>query len=512
MALQKRILSITIIALIFSVTFTGCSKLDTTDIGSDLLPAVDNVNTFEEILAINTTQGIFNPDTTVVGSTDDHVLGKINNDPLFGTTEANVYAQLKPTFYPYYFGNAKDTIDPVLDSRTGFDSVVLCLAYKGNWGDSLVPLQLQVKEITNTPGNNGQWDSVYKRKDINYIPATTGSVIGNATINIADLGKYIVYANRKDSVKNQIRIKLSSTFANSLFVRDTIVTGNNSFRSDSLFRAFNNGFAIIANGSGNSLVYTNLNDANTKLEIHYRRKNGGVIDTTFSSFKIALASTSSPILPSATANNIKRTRPAFTSPNEIYLQATPGTYANLNIPALSTLSNRIVHRAEIIIEQIPFNAQSDKDFSPPDFLYIDLKDTGTTERWKPIYFDLNPSVGYNPDNGNIFFPPAGSGSPIDYTYHGGYPRTKTDPFNNLITYYNFNITRYVQQIVTKHTTNYDLRLYAPYLINYPQYYNAGIFESGQRSGNNLLATGRVRVGSGTNPNYKMRLRIVYSKI
>jgi Domain of unknown function (DUF4270) len=506
MALQKRILFITIIALIFSVTFAGCSKLDTTDIGSDLLPAVDNVNTFEEILPVNTTQGIFNPDTTQVGATDDHVLGKINNDPLFGTTEANVYAQFKPTFYPYYYNIPKDSL-------VAFDSVVLCLAYKGNWGDSLIPLQLQVKEIANIPGNNGQWDSVYKIKSINYAPTTGSGVIGNATINIADLGKYMVYTNHKDSVKNQIRIKLSGAFVTELFLRDSSISGpKNSFRSDSLFRAFNNGIAIIANGSGNSLVYTNLNDANTKLEIHYRRKNGATIDTTFSSFKIALASTSSPILPSSTANYIKRTRPAFTSPNEIYLQATPGTYANLNIPALSTLSNRIVHRAEIIIEQIPFNTQSDNDFSAPDFLYIDLKDTTATDRWKPIYFDLNPSLGYDPDNGNVFFPRSGSGLAIDYAYHGGYPRSKTDMFNNPIKYYNFNITRYVQQIVTKHTTNYNLRLYAPYLINYPQYYNASISESGQRTGNNLLATGRVRVGSGTNPNYKMRLRIVYSKI
>ena len=72
--------------------------------------------------------------------------------------------------------------------------------------------------------------------------------------------------------------------------------------------------------------------------------------------------------------------------------------------------------------------------------------------------------------------------------------------------YNFNITRHVQQIVTKHTPNYTMRLFAPYSFTYPQ------FSSGDILGNNRVAKGRVRVGSGTNTNYRMRLHIVYSKI
>ncbi len=489
--MQKRILSIATVALLFSIIFVGCSKLDTTDIGSDLLPAVDNVTTFDTILPIITTQGIFNPDTTRVGSTDDNVLGRITSDPLFGTTQASIYAQFKPTFYPYYYD--------IKDSLVGFDSVVLCLSYKGNWGDSTVPLQLQVKEVL--PNAGGLWDSIYVRKDINYAPAL-GNTIGTATINISDLNNYIVYANHKDSVKNQIRIKLSTAFATSLFARDSSVAGaNNSFRSDSLFRAFNNGIAIIANGSGNALLYTNFNDANSKLEIHYRRKNAGVIDTTFSLLKVSISNAG--VSPSSTANNIIRNRPAFTSPNEIYLQTTPGTYANLSIPQLSALSNRIIHRAEIIVEQIPDIVNN--PFAEPDFLYIDLKDTGTTNNWKPVYFDLNPGVRYDPDfksNSISFFPTGG----IDFVYYGGFVKNKTDQFGNAIKYYNFNITRHVQQIVTNHTPNYPLRLFAPHEFTYPQY-SSGFIPFGNR-----LAEGRIKVGGGNNANYKMRLRIIYSKI
>jgi hypothetical protein len=499
---QKRILSIATIALLFSIIFVGCSKLDTTDIGGDLLPAVDNINTFDTLLNITTSQGIFN-DSTTVSRIDDQVLGKINSDPLFGTTTATIYAQFKPTFYPYYYGNAKDTINTTLNPLTGFDSVVLCLAYKGGWGDTVnTPLQLQVREIPYMLNNNGRWDSVTEIKDINFAPAMIGSVIGNATINIPSLSNYFKYATGKDSVKNQIRIKLSAAFADRLFARDTNVLGNNSFRSDSLYRVFNNGFAIEATGTGNVLLYTNFNDAATRLEIHYKRKNGGAIDTTYSSFKVSVPNANGVTL-SSTANKIVRNRPAFTSPDEIYLQTTPGTYANLSIPALATLSNRLIHRAEIIVEQIPDPVSP--LLSAPNFLYIDLKDTGANSNYKPIYLDLNPASIYNPDNSNVYgFLTSNSG--IDLSYFGGFNRDKKDPFGSgMIKYYNFNITRYVQQLVTRHTPNYAIRLYAASNLKYPQYnFVVPYF--------NRLANGRVKVGGGNNANYKMRLRIVYSKI
>jgi len=492
---QKRILSIAIITFFFfSFVNLGCSKLDTTDIGSDLLPAVDNVTTFDTLITINATQGVFN-DTTVITNTDNHALGKINNDPLFGTTRADVYAQFKPTFYPYYYGNAGDTI-------VGFDSVVLCLSYRGFWGDSTIPLQLQVSEVALSPTGGG-WDSVNQSINVNYAPPTT-NIIGNTIVDFSKVGNYVVYTNNKDSVKNHIRIKLSNAFAAAMFSRDTLPTGNNSFSSDSLFRRFQNGIAIKAIGTGNGIMYTNLTDSSSRLEVHFRRKNGGPVDTTFSSLQM-IATPGISMNASQTVNNIVRNRPAQVSnppSGEIYLQTSPGTYANLSIPDLSTVSNRIIHRAEVIIEQIPFSAPSDNYFSVPDFLYMDLKDTGIA-KWKPIFFDLNPSVSYDPNYQTGSYYPSGG---VDFFTFGGYARNKTDVFGNSIKFYNFNITRYVQQIITDHTNNYTLRLFAPYSFSYPQYFPSML------SYNNRIAAGRVKVGSGSNANYRMRLRLVYSKL
>ncbi|MBL7703529.1 MAG: DUF4270 family protein [Ferruginibacter sp.] len=497
--MQKRLLPLAITALLLSLIGWNCTKLDTTDIGGDLLPDVDNVRTFADTLLINTTQGFFN-DSTAVGRYDDHAIGKITNDPLFGTTTANVYMQLKPPFYPYYFGNVNDTI-------VGFDSVVLCLKYTGFWGDSILPVGLEVREVS----DNTFRDSVQKLNTTAYRPAGLGTVLGTAVVDARRMADTIYFNNKRDKVTNQIRIKLSNAWASQLFYRDSMKNnpGNNAFYNDSIYRNFYNGIAVLATGASNGLLYVSLSDTATKLEVHYRRKNGGPVDSVYNSlrFNPVITDDVTKIPASNATNYIERNRNGFpvktnTDPNVHYLQTAPGTFINLNIPGLATLSNRVIHRAEIIVEQIPTVDPLDEIFSTPNFLYVDLKDTGITDKWKPVYFDLNTATVYDPDNASGYIP-----GQIDYQYFGGYRRSKIDLLSgNLHKYYNFNITRYVQRIVTQHTRVYDMRLYAPFNLNYPQYSGAYI-----PYGNNI-AFGRVKIGSGSNPNFRLRLRIVYSKI
>lgn len=505
--MQKRILPLAITAItLFSLFGWNCTKLDTTDIGSDLLPAVDNVHTFDTTLFINSTQESYYSDSTYISKYDDYAVGSISNDPLFGSTKASIYMQLKPPFYPYYFGSPGDTINKATD----IDSVVLCLRYKGFWGDSTVPVHLEVQEVFDYIFK----DSVYKEYRTNYKPNVTGTVLATANIDVRTLGNYIKLSNGRDSVNNQIRIKLPASWAAQLFGRDSTKNGpNNAFYNDSLYRVAYHGIAVIGGNGGNGLMYASLADTATKLEIHYRKKTlgaGGKIDSVYSSFRlnpVADPSGAANAPRSNTSNYILRNRSALVlnpPAGEHYLQTAPGTFVNLNIPGLAGLSNRIIHRAEIIVEQIPTNAVLDEVFSTPNFLYLDLKDTGTANKWKPLYFDLNTSELYDPDyKTTVPYLP----SQINYQYYGAYRRSKTDVFGNPIKYYNINVSRYVQQIVTNHTPVYNMRLYAPFNLNYPQYsvYDYSAY------GNNI-AFGRIRIGSGTNPNYRLRLRIVYSKL
>ena len=249
-------------------------------------------------------------------------------------------------------------------------------------------------------------------------------------------------------------------------------------------------------------------DPSSRLEIHFRRRNAGKVDTIFNSLPLNSDIFGSPTnFSSAIANYVKRTRPGLPSGSqELYLQTTPGTYANLSIPGLSTLSNRIVHRAELIIQQIPEIPES--VFKTPNFLYLDLRDSTPAPRWKPIYHDLNTAANYDPDFQNPlsipYYPSVNIG--VDYLYYGGYRRNKTDQFGNNIYYYNFNITKYVQDIVTTHRHNYDLRLMSPSKFDYPQYL------ADYEIYGNSIAFGRVKVGGGTNTNYRMILRVIYSKL
>lgn len=499
--MQRKFFRLFLVVAVLYIVGGSCTKIDTTQIGADLIPAVDNVHTFADTLEVIGTQGVLSTDSTRIAVNELQVLGSINNDPIFGKTTANMYLEFKPVFFPYYFGSSKDTINPVWNSETGFDSLVLCLSYKGFYGDSTIPQHLKVYELAaNT--SNFKFDSIYQ---INYQPdQVPTNLIGEDTITPTRLASY-VHLRNGDSVNYQVRIPLSQAFLNKILLNSDSSSGK-PFNSDSLFKSTFKGFAIEADqGSGslkpNGLFYISLTDAKTRLEVHYRKKNITPIDTSFSAFAV-VSTTSTVVTKSATADYINRDRTGsqYLNPSsgELFIQSTPGTYATLQIPRLSLLDNRIVHRAELIIEQIP-------PMTPllpvPSYLYLDAIDTGTTWKYKPLPYDLSPNVYYNPHtNVQPFYPTNG----IDHTYFGGTPLTKIDPLTGqLIYYYIFNISRYVQNIVTKHEVNYGLRLTAPYDLYYYGY---------SLPFSNRLASGGIKVGNGNNPNYKLRLRIVYSKI
>ena len=207
--MQIKILRLSIAALAsFSFFITGCTKIDTTELGADLIPAVDNVHTFADTLDVIGTMGQLTDTSTRLSGSENHAVGRIN-DPVFGNTTADMFLQLSPDFFPYYFGAAKDTFSNGQISGTKFDSVVFCLAYKGFYGDTMVPQNLKVYALDRHTTNFQ--DSSYKldfQPDLPY----TSNLLGQATVIPADLSKKLFIRHGKDSVTNQIRIKLSGSF------------------------------------------------------------------------------------------------------------------------------------------------------------------------------------------------------------------------------------------------------------------------------------------------------------
>jgi hypothetical protein len=500
------------ILFLFIITAASCTKIDTTTLGSDLIPAVDNVTTFADTLDIVGTQGTFDESKTRTAISDLHVLGAITNDPVFGKTQAEIFLEMKPGFYPYYFGSAGDTINSTLNDSTGFDSAVLCLSVKSYYGDTMNTQKFKVYTIKNS--NTDFYDSTYL---LNYRPdgGEYGTRIdeGVTSVDPRNLPDTFHYpGSAKLTITNQIRIKLTQNFLNTLIAdRDTAAAGNGVYKNDSNFRSFLKGIAIIPDESQNpnGLYYINITDAATRLEIHYRKKSSaGVVDTSFSSLRF-FPSLDIAITRSPQANYLQRdsagSELVSRQPDALYILSSPGTYANLEIPELTTFPNSIIHRAEIIVEQVPSSnpaiAAIDKVLTPPSYMYLDLIDTSGVNKFKPVYYDLNTSNAYDPDNSTYFFPLQG----INYNYFGGYLRSKNGPSGDPLFYYTFNVSRYVQNLITKHGTNYKFRLSAPNELNY---YDRKI------NYNNNRAAGRIKIGNGNgnNPEYKLKMRILYSKI
>ena len=97
-----------------------------------------------------------------------------------------------------------------------------------------------------------------------------------------------------------------------------------------------------------------------------------------------------------------------------------------------------------------------------------------------------------------------------------YGQNGVDIFGNKIRLWKFNISRYVQNVLTKKEPLHNFRLITHRILN--EYFRA---DNNTNTGNYSLlaiplnssfALGRVRVGGGNHSTQKMRLRLIYSKI
>ena len=463
---------------IFLFILFSCSKInDATTLGGDLIPAVDNITTFDTTLEVEAYNGIFSilEDSTRSTASLIHYLGEITNDPVFGKTKATVFTGFSAIAYPFRFDADKD--------KLFIDSVVLVLNYRNTYGDTTLPHTVDVYNIGNT--------SIF-RNDTSYLIRERpfpmqGMLLGSRSDVIpAELNDSVFVFNEKAA--NQLRVKLDNSFGDQLLQLDTT-----KFNSDSAFRTAFQGLEITATG-GNSLMGISLTDTNTKLAVYYHYNKGGTDTSVVDYFR--------PNSSSASANHIERDYTGSqlesyqdgTAPDDlVFLQVTPGTYADIVIPGLSQLDNRIIHRAELIIEQV-YDPLANI-FTRPAAIYLDAYD-GTNDRFKTIPFD----VTYDGQSGQI------NGQVVGFN-----GKSEFDDQGNPIQVYRIVLSRYVQNVVNDVDSVYKFRLSAPYfLYNYTNF-GGSEFEVPLLI-NQTYAAGRIRVGGGNHPTQRMRLRIIYSKI
>lgn len=516
---HKNIAAIFVFVLASSITFFfSCKKInEATTIGGDLIPVVDNVNTFDTTLDVLAYNDVFTNinDSSTSSYTDVQYLGQITNDPLFGKTDARMFLQLKPVAFKHAFINRPDSLE--------LDSIVLVLSYVNTYGDTVQPQNVRVYEIAQNSSFkkaaidsvlvDGVWqkysyDTAYKYRQNSIAYQNPGMPLGQKSFVPYRLNDSVKVF--KDTTAKQLRIKLDNAFGRRLLDYDSsTVNGRlDAYSSDSAFNSLFKGFALEATG-GNSVVGFSLTGANTKLAIYYKDKGRNRPqadwDTTVTYFTFSTGL-------SASANYIQRdynSTPWYATAgdnvpdNDIFIQNTPGTFAKVSVPGLAGLNNRVVHLAQLIVEQ-NYGGITDSLFYAPPSMMLDAWDPSIS-KFRTIPYALL----------------AGSTGAFDYTTFGSFPGNSLNDAGQNIKTWKFNLTRYVQHVVTGRLPVYDFRLYSPTFVRL-QYgipsVQSDVTANIQTISPVISTIGRVKVyggGNGALPNAnprRMRIRIVYSKI
>ncbi len=485
----KSLLLGAVVLFAINIQFTRCTKLDPTDIGADLLPPIDNITTFDTTLRVYA-NNYLSQDSTRVGLWETHTLGLIDDDPVFGKTEASIYLSLVPNSTnrnPFFS----------LDSIVGIDSAILSLPYAGAvFGDSNSVQKISVFEISDADFT----DSVgYPVSRPHF--STVGSDLAGSLVNFSqfDDEKLVVVKSDTQRVNNVLRLPIDPGIGLRFAGYDTSTVYLSTGRDSAFQKAFN-GLAIRVDGSGspssNALAFFNPGGQNAKLTFYFRVMRNGVVDTLTTDLVPYYTSANTGAgyganlihrTPEHEYANLSTTTP-IENPEKLLIQSAPGSYAIVKVPGLSDIPNSIIHRAELSFT--PASSSGSDIYASPDLFFLDVIDSANN-RFVTIredfYFTNMQTLQY------------------DIRNFGGFLS------NNK---YGFNLTRYVQGLVTRGNDNYSFRLYAPQHTTV-HYAAPGSQTVGGRfviPVNSQVAKGRAVIFGGGEQPGSMVLRIIYSKI
>ncbi|MCC6635065.1 MAG: DUF4270 family protein [Chitinophagaceae bacterium] len=481
---MKNLLSVFFISIII----TSCTKISTTDIGNNLIPPIDGINTLDTIIDVQSFNVL--ADSFRISKYQEMVLGNIDNDPLMGSTKAIINAVFKPSYFPFYFPVSKDSLT--------LDSVVLVLSYQGLYGDTTNPIHLKVFEISQT--SKLKADTVYPVSATMNTAGLLGEKIISDPRKLADSVKAF-----SENAKNQIRIPLNNSFGNKLLKQ---FDSSNAYFSDDQFESIFRGFSIIPQAGSNTLLRVALNDTNSKVALYYKYKQRVTgVDTSVITYYRPAGITS------GASNNIIRNRTGSQSAQYLtnasnvedsllFLQAGLGNYVRIKTPGITGLSNRVIHRAELIMEQEANDVNTDGLFTTPNLFLCAISTHPDSAAYR---FYIPKDIVTSGADGLV----------ENLALFGGNAVNATDPNGKKISSYNFNITRYIQSIILGKQSVYDLYLFAPVVdYVYAGYGNtAGVYQISSIPLNSP-GVGRVRLLGGNSKQHgrKMRLRLVYSTL
>ncbi|HWB64161.1 MAG TPA: DUF4270 family protein, partial [Chitinophagales bacterium] len=356
------------------------------------------------------------------------------------------YAQCAPTITGASLGYY-----PVLDS------VVLSLAYNGQYGPCTAPVNISVYELN---------------QDLDY--STTYYTTSSAQVKTPAIGQLngfvpdfydSVVLGSGVAIAPNLHIRLSDDFGNRLLHADSTI-----WYDDSSFYTFMKGIYVTSTSAstGNGMMYMNLSSGISGITLYYHTYYstdtvGQVVyyEALQLSFPGAVFNHFDNLYNSTAAQAAVLAGNSSNNADKVYMQGGGGVRGKLVIAGLDTLSRKTgINKAELVVTQ----SVADTQFAAPT--------------------DLNL----------LRIDDAGNGQALEDAYTTNYGGTRTTETVNgaTVTRYRFNITRYFQKLVQGVYNNNGLILQVP---------------SGYVAADRLVLTNPVN-----DKNYRILLVVTYTKL
>ena len=438
-----------IVAIVIACSFVSCNKLDS--FGLQVQPEQDLLGVNQTDSTTLLTYSVKEDSLPADEISGPNMIGSCN-DPFFGKTNASIYTHIRLDQSFDFRPNGSGSLDSLI-----VDSVILYLALEGYYG-SLGPQTFEVYQLA-----EDLWiDSTYYTNSTlstNLIDLVSS---GNGVINPNPLVPGYVDGELVDDAI--IRIPLSiNDFAWPIINEsgNTSLDGNDGTGE---FIEWFKGLLITTNNTSpgtneGCIFYTDLLSSNSKISLFYRDTSGTAADHDTIQFdfnlnancarfhNIAMDNGNSPLgdqlLDSTLGQEI------------FFVQSLGGAKGKIHFPFLDYIndSSYIINKAELIL---PFQFYYLDNYLPSSVLYLTSENENGQDAFLPDF--------YESDHGGV----------ADLNNH----------------YYKFNITRYINDIVSGNALNLPLTVIT--------------------SGSGITANRVILNGNNTSKKDKPRLILTYS--
>ena len=413
------------------LTFS-CKERTITD--ADLVPRVDNINTFESNDFVISSKSFY--EDSLLTNDASYMLasvGSITNDPFFGKSYNGLYFQVFPPYLKFTFGN-----NAIVDS-----SILTIPYYMGNpyiaYGDTTstgVDMKLNAYKIT----GDFSYDVTklwYAFDSVAYNPTP----IATGSYRMSDFKDTVALANG-DTLTNVLRMKMSNSFT------QEIANAGSVLEDSELFTDFFKGFYVAPDpvAPGDFLGMFRLDGGakkdygNAALTFFFRKPSDTTIykaqfqfDPRFGSFfnKISRNYTGYPA--SQFLNN--------QSKDSIVIQGAPGIYSDITIDlAPANIPKAIINKATLQLTVLKVG-QDDFYQAPSQLIMVGVDEDG-------VEYPLADRLNQLDSNSNL-----------GMAFLGGVPK-KVSINNTEYIRYEINMPREIQRLVSADKKKLTIRVYA----------------------------------------------------